>query len=73
MKIVTKYQANKIIEGLKSEQKPFKKMRFDLGKYKRNLAGEEFNLNESWRTICVWCEKRRDSWGDFWILNCITE
>ena len=66
-------------------------MRFDLGKYKRNLAGEEFNLNESWigfdsklgykqahilysyRTICVWCEKRRDSWGDFWILNCITE
>jgi hypothetical protein len=66
--ITTKHHAEKIRRALTAQGTEFQQIRFDLGKYKRDLQGRDVATD----AFCVWSEPRRDQDGAFWILNCLT-
>jgi len=77
MKILTKSAANSaIIASLFTPGGTLAclpKERFDLGKYKRNLAGEDVPAHMIPHVHLVWCESRRDSEGPYFVLRSIAK
>ena len=46
------------------------RMRYDLGKYKRNAAGLIIDAHEG--TVAVWCFRGKDADGPYYGLMCVT-
>lgn len=76
MKILTKREANAaIVDSLFSPGGTLAllpKGRFDRGKYRRNLAGEEVPAHMVPHVRLVWCERRKDSDGPYFALFSIS-
>lgn len=55
--------------GTKTEH--LEKIRLDMGKYAKSGVGKEIEVRGD--TITVWCERRSDKDGAYYILNCIND